>query len=143
MAWVMPLCALAGVSFLGVTALGLARGRVRITDVVAGFLGSITVLLAAVLAVGVLWIAVRDSAGNLGFYQFLVQFETAVLAAFAVVAMAVVAAASGRWSWEGLGLGGLSLWLALTVATSVWFRSPVSSWPANRAPGDDHGSQAN
>jgi Peptidase family M28 len=135
MAWVMPLCALAGVAFLGVTALGLARRRVRIADLVAGLLLSITALVAAVLAVGVLWLVVRDIAGNLGFYQLLVRFETAVLAAFAVVAlvvaMAVVAAASGRWSWEGLGLGALSLWLALTVATSLWLpgASCAYIWP--------------
>ena len=142
MAWVMPLCALAAVSFLGVTALGLAKRRVRITDVVAGFLVSITALLAAVLAVGVLWIVVRDILGNLGFYQLLVQFETAVLAAFAMVALlvvaAVVVAASGRSSWEGLGLGGLSLWLALTVATSVWLpgassRTSGQFWRSSRA----------
>jgi hypothetical protein len=56
----------------------------------------------------------------------------AIFATLALVAAGVsFAAMSRRWSWEGLGLGALSWWLALSAATSILFppASYAFVWP--------------
>ena len=63
------------------------------------------------------------------------RYDVALLTGSAVVAVLVAAAvfawSSRRWSWEGLGLGVLVWWLAATAATSIWMpgASYAFVWP--------------
>ena len=63
------------------------------------------------------------------------RYDVALLTGSAVVAVLVAAVvfagSSRRWSWEGLGLGVLSWWLAAAAATSLWMpgASYAFVWP--------------
>jgi hypothetical protein len=135
MAWAVPLFALAGLSYVIVVAIGLIRRRVRLVELFAGLAISALALVAGVMAVGMVWTVVRDIFGNLGLYDWLVRFDIEVMAIFATLALVAAgvsfAAMSRRWSWEGLGLGALSWWLALSAATSILFppASYAFVWP--------------
>ncbi len=133
MGWVLPLSGCAVLSYLAVTALGLARGRVRLVEVAVGAWAFLVSLVASVFAVELLWIVVRDILINLGVPT--VGLEYPLLPVFSIAAVLVAGATfvrtGRRWSWEGLGLGALGWWLAATVATSL--RMPGVSyafaWP--------------
>jgi hypothetical protein len=144
--WVLPLMGVAVLAYVGVTALGIARGRIRRGEVFAGFGILLLAGLAAVLVVGGSWIVLSDPLYRMGVIEFrpylgrgsgmpVSRFDVALLTGFAVVAAgiaAVIFARSGRrWSWEGLGLGMLAWWLAATVASSVWLpgASYAFVWP--------------
>ncbi len=131
--WVVPLMACAVLAYLAATALGLARGRVRLVEIVVGFGVFLVSLVGAVFATDLLWMVVRDILLNLGVttlgleYPLLPAFSIAAL----LVAGAIFSRAGRRWSWEGLGLGVLGWWLAATVATSLWLpgMSYAFAWP--------------
>jgi Peptidase family M28 len=135
MAWVVPLFAVAALSFVVVVAIGMVRRRVRLGELLAGLAISGLAIVAGVMAVGIVWVVVRDIFGNLGLYNWLMHYDIELLTVFATVALvaagALVAAASRRWSWDGLGLGALSWLLAITAATSLLL--PAASyafvWP--------------
>ncbi len=120
MSWVMPVFWCALLAYVLVTLLGLVRRRLRLRDLLVG-LGLFPVAaLAAVVIVGLLWLAAIRILRALELPLF--RYDLAILAAFSVVAFAVWAllfmTAGRRWSWEGLGLGLLGWWLALSAATS-------------------------
>ncbi len=120
-------------AYLVVIALGMARGRVRLAEIVVGFGVFLVSLVAAMIAADLLWFVVRDILLNLGMpfvgldYPLLPIFSIAAV----LVAGAVFVRASRRGSWEGLGLGVLGWWLAATVATSLWLpgASYAFLWP--------------
>jgi hypothetical protein len=144
--WVVPLLVLAVLAYLGVLALGLARRRVRLAEVAAGFATFLVAAPAAVMAVGLLWLALggllvkseivvnRPDLGH-GRGMPVSRYDVALLAGSAVVAVLVAAAifawSSRRWSWEGLGLGALAWWVAAAVGTSIWMpgASYAFVWP--------------
>jgi hypothetical protein len=144
--WVIPLLAVAVLAYLGVTALGAARGRIRLVEVAAGFATFLAAALAAVMAVYLLWLALggllvksgvvvyRPDLGH-GAGMPVSRYDVALLAGSAVVAVLVAAASfawsSRRWSWEGLGLGALIWWAAAAAATSLWMpgASYAFVWP--------------
>jgi hypothetical protein len=143
MGWVVPLLVIAVLAYLGVLALGLARGRIRLAEVAAGFATFLAAAPAAVLAVGLLWFALGGllvksgivvNRPNLGGMP-VSRYDVALLAGSAVVAVLVAAGvfawSSRRWSWEGLGLGALIWWLAAAAATSLWMpgASYAFVWP--------------
>ncbi len=144
--WVMPLLSIAVVAYLAVVGLGLARGRIRLGEVAAGFATFLAAAPAAVMVVGLLWLALGrllvrsgivvnrpDLAHGRG--MTVSRYDIALLAGSAVVAVLVVAVvfawAGRRWRWEGLGLGALLWWLAGAAATSVWMpgASYAFVWP--------------
>ncbi len=133
MRWVIPLMGIAVLAYLVVIALGLARGRVRIVEIVIGFGAFLLSLVAAILAADLFWFVVRDILLNLGVPFIGLEFP--LLPIFSMVAVLVAGAvfvrASRRGSWEGLGLGILGWWLAVTVATSLWLpgASYAFLWP--------------
>ena len=57
LSWVMPLLGNAALAYAAVLALGVAKGRVRLAEVAAGFATFLAALLAAMMAVSVLWVA--------------------------------------------------------------------------------------
>jgi hypothetical protein len=144
--WVLPLLGLAAVMYLAVLAVGAAKGRIVPADVAAGSATLLAAVAAAVMAVGLLWFALRgplirhdiivnrsDLGRGLGMPTS--RYDVALLAGSAVVAVLVAASVFGwssrRWSWEGLGLGALGWWLALSAATSLWMpgASYAFVWP--------------
>jgi hypothetical protein len=133
MTWVIPLSGFAALAYLAVTALGLARGRVRLPEIAAGLWVFLVALVGTVFVTDLIWMVVRDILVNLGVSTFGLEYP--LLPAFSVAAVLVAGTifrrASRRWSWEGLGLGALGWWLAATVVTS--FRLPGVSyaflWP--------------
>jgi hypothetical protein len=133
MTWATPLLQCAVLAYVVVTALGLIRRRVRITDVLVGFGAFPLAALAAIFAVGMLWFVVRRVLDAMGLPWL--RFDMALLTALSLVALLVAAlvfaAASRRWSWEGLGLGVLGWWLAVTAVTSLLLpgASYVFLWP--------------
>ncbi|HZW34366.1 MAG TPA: M20/M25/M40 family metallo-hydrolase [Isosphaeraceae bacterium] len=144
--WVLPLMGGAVLAYVGVMMLGIARGRIRRSEVVAGFGIFLLAMLAAVLAVGGLWSVLSDRLYRMGVIVFrpdlghgsgmlVSRFDIALLTGFAVLAVGIVVVifvGSGRrWSLEGLGLGVLGWWLAVTVAASVWLpgASYAFVWP--------------
>ena len=144
--WVLPLLALAAVTYLAVLAMGVAKGRIRPAEVAAGSATLLAALPAAVMAVGLLWFALRGplirndiivSRPDLGHGTGMPtsRYDVALLAGSAVVAVLVAAALFGwsgrRWSWEGLGLGALAWWLAAAAGTSLWMpgASYAFVWP--------------
>ena len=154
MGWVLPLLGIAAVVYVAVLALGVAKGRIRLAEVAAGFATLLAALPAAVMAVGLLWFALRGplirsdiivNRPDLGHGTGMPtsRYDVALLAGSAVVAVLVAAAvfawSSRRWSWEGLGLGVLAWWLAAAAATSLWMpgrqlrlrlAARWPSWPA-------------
>ena len=66
MSWVIPLMPIAALAYLVVIALGLARGRVRLAEIVVGFGAFFLSLVAAMIAADLLWFVVRDILLNLG-----------------------------------------------------------------------------
>jgi hypothetical protein len=144
--WVVPLLIVAVLAYLGVLALGLARGRVRPAEVAAGFATFLAAALAAVMAVGLLWLALGDllvrseivvNRPDLGHGRGMPvsRYDIALLSGSAVVAVAVAVAifawSGRRWSWEGIGLGALAWWLAAATGTSLWMpgASYAFVWP--------------
>jgi hypothetical protein len=146
MGWVMPLLGAAVVAYLAVIALGMARRRVRPAEVAAGFATLLAAVPAAVMAVGLLWLALgaplvradivvnRPDLGH-GTGMPTSRYDVALLTGSAVVALVVAAVVFGwagrRWSWEGLGLGALAWWLIAAAAASVWMpgASYAFVWP--------------
>jgi hypothetical protein len=145
MTWVIPLmtCALLGYGM--VVALGVLRQRVRLGEIIAGIAVFLIAVLAALLAVGTLWIAldsflsrtgimmVRSDLGRTG--TPVSQYDVVLLTGSSAIAVGIAALifawSSRRWSWDGLGLGVLGCWLAATVATSRWLpgASYAFLWP--------------
>ncbi len=133
MGWVLPLSGCAVLAYLAVTALGMARGRVRLVEIAVGFGVFPICLAAAIFAAALLWIVVRDTLLDLDVPTLGLEYP--LLPAFSIAAVLVAGAVfvrtGRRWSWEGLGLGLLGWWLAATVATSL--RMPGVSyallWP--------------
>ncbi len=146
MSWVIPLLAIAVLADLAVIALGVVRRRIRPVEVAAGFATFLAAVPAAVLAVGLLWLALggflvrsgivvnRPDLGR-GAGMPVSRYDIALLTGSAVVAVLVAAAVfawSGRrWSWEGLGSGALAWWLAAAAATSLYMpgASYAFVWP--------------
>jgi hypothetical protein len=133
MSWVIPLMAIAALAYLVVIALGLARARVRLAEIVVGFGVFVLSLVAAMITADLLWFVVRDILLNLGVPP--VRLDYALLPIFSIVAVLAAAAvfvrAGRRGPWEGLGLGILGWWLAATAATSLWLpgASYAFLWP--------------
>jgi hypothetical protein len=143
MSWVIPLLVIAVAAFLGVLALGMVKGRIRLAEVAAGLATFLAAAPAAVLAVGLLWLVLGIPLVRAGIVvnrPYLggmptSRYDVALLAGSAVVAVliatAVFAWSGRRWSWEGLGLGALGWWLAAAAATSL--KMPGASyafvWP--------------
>jgi hypothetical protein len=146
MSWVIPLLVAAGLAYLAVLALGMTRGRVRLAEVAVGFMALLVAVAAAVMAVGLLWVALGGVLARTGVVVHRAdlgrgagiptsRYDVALLTGSAVVAVLVAAVVfawtSRRWSWEGLGLGVLAWWLAAAGATSL--RMPGASyafaWP--------------
>jgi hypothetical protein len=133
MSWVIPLLGIAALAYLVVIALGLARRRVRLAEIVVGFGVFLLSLVAAMIAADLLWFVVRDILLNLGVP--VVRLDYPLLPIFSIVAVlaagAVFVRAGRRRSWEGLGLGILGWWLAATAATSLWLpgASYAFLWP--------------
>jgi hypothetical protein len=133
--WVLPLIGCAALAYAGVVVLGVRWRRVRRMEVAAGIGIFLVALIAAAVAVGLLWFGLSDYLVRMGIVEFrsdlgggtggspVSRFDVALLTGSAVVAVliagAIFAWASRRWSWEGLGLGVLAWWLAATVATSL------------------------
>ena len=133
MGWVLPLSGCAVLSYLAVTALGLARGRVRLVEVAVGAWAFLVSLVASVFAVELLWIVVRDILINLGVPT--VGLEYPLLPVFSIAAV-LVGRGDLRPDGPAMVVGGprpgaLGWWLAATVATSL--RMPGLSyafaWP--------------
>jgi hypothetical protein len=126
-------CAVLG--FLGVTALGLLKGRVRLIEVAAGFGTFLVASVAAVVVVGITWYVLGGVLVRMDVP--VLRYDLTLLTGFAVLAVviagAILAWSSRRWlwGWEGLGLGILGWWLAATVATSLWLTgaSYAFVWP--------------
>jgi hypothetical protein len=144
--WVVPLMGIVAVAYVAVLALGVARGRIRVAEVAAGFATFLAAALAAVLVVGLLWLALGGLLVNSGIVvnrpdlghgagMPVSRYDVALLTGSAAVAVLVAAAifvwSSRRWSWEGLGLGALLWWLAAAAATSLWMpgASYAFVWP--------------
>ncbi len=133
MSWVIPLMGIAALAYLAVIALGLARGRVRLAEIVVGFGVFLLSLVAAMIAADLLWLVVRDIVQSL--FLPVIGLDYPLLPIFSIVAVLVAGAVfdrvSRRASWEGLGLGILGWWLAATAATSLWLpgASYVFLWP--------------
>ncbi len=132
-AWVMPLMVIAVLGFIGVTTLGIFKKRVRVVEVAAGFGMFLLAAVAAYAVVFAAWTALNFGLG--GRVQRLFRYDTAILAGFSAASVLIggfLFTRAGRWwSWEGLGLGVLSWWLAATVATSLWL--PGGSYCARLA----------
>ena len=133
MSWVRPLLATAGLAYLAVVVLGKARGRLRLVEIPLGFGVFLVALLAGVVAGDLLWLAARDIVLDLGVPVVLIGIPLlAIFSTAAILAAATVFIRMGRRrSWEGLGLGILGWWLAVTAASSLWL--PAASyaflWP--------------
>jgi hypothetical protein len=131
--WVIPLMVCAVLAYVAVAALGLANGRVRVADVVAGVLAFLAVAIVVVALV--LAIELRTRAGLGPRWDLLFRYDQALLTGLSAVAIliggAIFAWTSRRWSWEGLGLGVLGCWLVATVASSLWLAggSYAFVWP--------------
>jgi Peptidase family M28 len=144
--WIIPLAGLAVVGYIAVLTLGVAKKRVRFEEIAAGFATFLAALPAAVMAVSLLWTALggllirsdivvsRPDLGH-GRGMPVSRYDVALLCGSAAVAVLVAAVvfhwSSRRWSWEGLGLGALIVWLAAAVGTSI--KMPGASyafvWP--------------
>jgi hypothetical protein len=133
MTWVVPLMGCAVLAYVAVMALGMLRGRIRLVEVLAGFGMLLLAVLAAILMVGILWSVLAYMSRRLGVP--LLRHDLALLTGFSAVAFLIAGAlfawSSQRWSWEGFGLGVLGWWLAATVATSLWLPggSYAFLWP--------------
>jgi hypothetical protein len=133
MTWVIPLMVSAVLAYIAVTSLGVIKGRVRLFEVLGGFVAFLTAAVAAPLSVGILWAFLRTRFDTADFP--LVRFDLALLTGFSMIALlvawAIFAMANRLWNWEGLGLGVLGWWLAATVAASVWLpgASYAFLWP--------------
>ena len=83
----IPLMGIAVLAYLVVIALGLARGRVRIVEIVIGFGAFLLSLVAAILAADLFWFVVRDILLNLGVPFIGLEFP--LLPIFSMVAVLV------------------------------------------------------
>ena len=133
MSWVRPLIGLAALAYLAVVTLGLARGRIRLAEIGAGIGVFLVALIAAILGAELFWLAVRDILVSLNVSTYGLEYPLLPIfsAAAVIVAWVVIVPVARRWSWEGLGLGILGWWLAVTVATSLWLPglSYAFLWP--------------
>ena len=113
---------------------GLARGRVQFPGLLVGVLAWPLALLAAVMAVGGVWLVVRDLFETLGITAG--EIDQPILWSLAVVAAVVTLAIERRaakaWGLDAVALGAFAWWVALAFATARYLpgMSYLFTWPA-------------
>lgn len=135
-AWVVPLTLLATLLFAGVVALGFRRRRLTLSGVALGALAFLASMIAAPLAVALVWRIVRAVHGG---YELIPQGDTynshLYVLGFAFLAVAVTSAV---YLWfgrkvraESLAVGALLWWLILTVSLNLTLPggSYLFTWP--------------
>ena len=121
--------------FVIAAGVGLRRGRLHATGILAGAARAVLgVVAAALLAEGVWWVVVKSSGGDLAMQGARAELKTTcnagMLALGAAVAWAMTTLRSRRA--DDLAVGALVPWVGLALASAAWLRggSYLFTWPA-------------
>ena len=137
--WVLPLAAVATGLFLIVVRAAIRTGIMRMGDLMVGTSIMLAAICAALLSgavlflAGAFWSVLRDRFG--GPFIPWQKYDVLIMTGYALVTAAMTLMLE-RWSGRNrplvaLGLGALTWWLALSLATALWLpgASYLFVWP--------------